>query len=54
MGPAKVTFDFDLQLKKGSLIATILDKKNSYTFNWIPAQIDSIHQDKVTCNARYA
>ena len=35
MGPAEVTFDLDLELKKRSFIATFLDK-NSYTFNWIP------------------
>ena len=35
MGAAEGTFDFDLELKKRSSVATILDK-NSYTFNWIP------------------
>ena len=35
MGPAEVTFDFDLKLKERSFIATILEK-NSNTFNWIP------------------
>ena len=35
MGAADVTFDFDLELKKRSSSATILDK-NSCTFNWIP------------------
>ena len=36
MGAAEGTFDFDLDLKKRSSVATILDK-NSYTFNWIPS-----------------
>ena len=35
MGAAEGTFDFDLELKKRSPLATILDK-NSYTFDWIP------------------
>ena len=35
MVTAEGTFDFDLELKKRSSLATILDK-NSYTFNWIP------------------
>ena len=35
MDAAEGTFDFDLELKKRSFLATILDK-NSYTFNWIP------------------
>ena len=35
MGAADVTFGFNLELKKRSSSATILDK-NSYTFNWIP------------------
>ena len=37
MGAAEVTFDFDLELKKRSSLATILDQ-NSYTFNWMPKQ----------------
>ena len=35
MGASEGTFDFDLELKKRSSLATILDK-NSYTFYWIP------------------
>ena len=35
IGAAEGTFDFDLELKKRSFLATILDK-NSYTFNSIP------------------
>ena len=35
MGVAEGIFDFDLELKERSSLATILDK-NSYTFNWIP------------------
>ena len=35
MGAAEGTFDFDLELKKRSSEAAILDKI-SYTFNWIP------------------
>ena len=35
MGAAEGSFDFDLELKKRSSVATISDK-NSYTFNWIP------------------
>ena len=34
MGAAEGTFDFDLELKKRSSLATILDK--NYTLNWIP------------------
>ena len=37
MGAAEGTFDFDLELKKRSSVATILGK-NSYTFNWIPME----------------
>ena len=32
---AEGIFDFDLELKKRSSLATILGK-NSYTFDWIP------------------
>ena len=35
MGAAECKFNFDLELKKRSSVATILDQ-NSYTFNWIP------------------
>ena len=35
MGAAEGTFEFYLELKKRSSVATILDK-NSYTFKWIP------------------
>ena len=35
MCAAEGTFDFYLELKKTSSVATILDK-NSYTFKWIP------------------
>ena len=38
MGVAEGTFDFDLELKKRSSLATILDK-NSYTSNWIPPKL---------------
>ena len=34
---AECTFDFDLELKKRTSLATILDK-NSYTFNWTPSE----------------
>ena len=39
MGAAESTFDFDLEWKKRSSVATILDE-NSYTFNWIPPRHD--------------
>ena len=41
MGAAEGTFKFDLELKKWSSIALILDK-NSYTLNWIPNLIHDI------------
>ena len=42
MGAAEGTCDFDLELKKRSSVATILDK-NSYTSNWIPGVSADAH-----------
>ena len=40
-GAAEGTFDFDLELRKKSFLATILDK-NSSTFNRIPFLPESL------------
>ena len=49
MGAAEGTFDFDLELKKRSSLATILDK-NSYTFDWIPWQCLASGRDSDSFN----